>query len=106
MGRLRHLAAFTASELAALWRERPAGGMEHAVSARLGHHIGIGAVRARLDGLAGATAELAGRAGSAEARTADLEHRAATGADELDRLAGRIDEVLGRIDDVAATLAA
>ena len=75
MGRLRHLATFTGSELTALWRERAAGGMEHALAVRLGHHVGIRAVGSRLDGLAGATAELAGRAGSTDGRLAGLEEQ-------------------------------
>jgi len=106
MGRLRHMAAFTRSELAALWRERAAGGMEHAVSARLGHHVGIGPVRSRLDVLARATSELAGRAGSADGRLAALEERGAEGQAGLEQVAARVEELRGRVDEVAAALPA
>jgi hypothetical protein len=106
MGRLRHLAAFTRSELAALWRERAAGGMEHALSARLGHHAGNDPVRTRLDGLADTTDELAGRVGSTDGRLVALERREAEGHGALEQVAVRIEELRCRIDEVAAALPA
>ena len=87
MGRLRHLAAFVGSEIGALRRERAAGGMEQALSVRLGHHVGIGPVRARLDGLARHVQELV-----AAARV------------EREQLDTRIGQLQAGLDEVAAVL--
>lgn len=105
MKRLRHLATFVGSELGALRRERAAGGIEHALAARVGHHAGTGAVRSRLDDVAGRVEDLARRAGTAEGRLTAVEGERAFRSD-LDgyasALAARLHEVASELEAVRA----
>jgi glycosyl transferase family 2 len=91
MKRLRHLASFVGSEISALRRERVAGGMEYAVSARLGHHVGIEPVRSSLDGLAAQLHSLLARIGAVE--------------EVANPLDARIGQLQARVDELAATVA-
>ena len=100
MKRLRHLVTFVGSEFAALRRERAAGGMEHAVSARIGHHAGTGPICAQLAELNSQLGDLAARTAQAEARLAEVENDRACRT-EVDEVAGRLGAVSARVDEVA-----
>jgi glycosyl transferase family 2 len=106
MKRLRHLASFVGSEISALRRERVAGGMEYAVSARLGHHVGIEPVRSRVDGLAAQLHSLLARIGAVEEVANPLDARIGqrqARADELAATVARVAALEGRCADLGVT---